>query len=330
MMKKYTLAALLMAAFLFTSVFAAEPDQKELGSKIKVAIFVQNRADSFLLKKLGTFNDLITSRLTQKGLTVIDKNDVLAKFRESRVAEPGLSNTIKMLTDIVKAIKTEAPVETISDGSALRISQMIGADYLLFVSIVSFGEEHKKFKGEGTIYGTNTEAADYILRLSIKVLDGSQGGSIFADIATVSERMAYLPSLEIQSSEIINKLLDAGSLKLADSISTKIGDIRKAEPQKLPPVNFTIKSNVDGATVELDGAAIGSTSGNFKASPGLHQIRISKERFATWEKTVNIYAGQALNVKLELSSEGLERAKEQKDIDSLLYRVTKDKKGDDK
>lgn len=330
-MNKYTIPILLFLSFLFllaAPVFAVGKEQTTEPSTLRAAIFVQNRAECIFGDKLDTFNDLITTRLTQKGFSVIDKNDVLAKFRESRVSDPELTKAIKALTDVIKAVKTEAPVEdAVSDASALRIAQMTGADYLIFVTINSYGKESKKFKGESTIYGTDTEVADYILRLALKVTEGTRGGTVYGDVVTVTERLARLPSLEIQSSDIINKLLDAGSVKLAENITAKIEDIRMAKISKLPAVKFTVKSNVRGATVELDGAAIGSTPGKFKASPGLHQMRVSKERYATWEKTVNIYAGQVLNVSLELSKEGLGRAEEQKEMDDMLYRATKNKEG---
>lgn len=330
-MNRYTIPIALLLFFLLllaVPVFAGETEQEAGPSPIRAAIFVQNRAHSVFEEKLDTLNDLITTRLAQKGLNIIDKNDVLAKFRESRISDPELARTIKVLTDVIKSIKTEAPVEdTIGDASAFRIAQMLGADYLIFVTLNSFGQEYKKFKGEGTIYGSDTEVTDYILRLALKVTEGRHGGTIYGDVVTVTERLAKLPSLEMESSNIIDKLLDAGSVKLAENITSKIEDIRQAKISRLPAVKFTVKSNVRGATVELDGAAIGSTPGKFKASPGLHQMRVSKERYATWEKTVNIYAGQVLNVTLELSEQGLRRAEEQKEMDDLLYRATKNKEG---
>lgn len=323
-MRKY-IVIILMLFFLIVPSFAAQ-EKQAVDSKIKAAIFIQNRAQDVFQNKIGTLNDLITNRLTQKGFVIIDKHDVLARFKEPRIADPELTKTIKALSNLIKFVKTEAPVEdSISDASALRIAQIIQANYLIFVTINSYGEESKKFKGKGTVYGSDSEVTDYTLRLALKVTDSAQSGTIYGDMVKVSERVARLANLEIQSSEVINKLLDSGSAKLAENIAGKIEDIRKVGINKLPLVEFTLKSNVRGAIVELDGAAIGSAPGNFKAVPGLHQLRVSKERYATWEKTVNIYAGQVLNINLELSAEGLERAKEQKEMDSLLYRKTRGK-----
>ena len=57
-------------------------------------------------------------------------------------------------------------------------------------------------------------------------------------------------------------------------------------------------------TVELDGIAIGSAPGTFQAFPGLHKLRLSREGFKDWERTVNIYAGQKLRVALQMSDAG--------------------------
>jgi hypothetical protein len=63
-------------------------------------------------------------------------------------------------------------------------------------------------------------------------------------------------------------------------------------------------------TVELDGVAIGSAPGEFKATPGLHKLRLSREDFQDWTRTVNIYNGQSLRVALNMSIAGYERWKD--------------------
>ncbi len=57
-------------------------------------------------------------------------------------------------------------------------------------------------------------------------------------------------------------------------------------------------------------AAIGSAGSapvEFIAPPGIHMMRITREWFTPWERPVNIYADQQLNVTLELSAAGIER-----------------------
>jgi len=60
-------------------------------------------------------------------------------------------------------------------------------------------------------------------------------------------------------------------------------------------------------TVELDGVALGSAPGAFQAYPGLHKLRLSREGFDSWERTINVYDGQTLRVALQMSPEGYAR-----------------------
>jgi hypothetical protein len=283
------------------AVFAAE---KGGDAPLRAAIFIQNRAGAELTDKLDVLNDLLTTRLTEKGFSVIDRAVVMAKFREARDLEPAVQHDINTLEHAPGGANIE---NSLSDASALRIAQMIGADYLVMASLTSFGHEIRTFKGEGTHFGSNNRSYIYTLRIAAKVLEGNRGGTVYGDTVAVSERVAVVENLRIESTEVVNKLLDAGTLKVAENISGKIQTIRDVKVNTDPVVEFSVKSSVDGATVELDGAAIGSTPGRFTAIPGLHQLRVTKQWLTPWEKTVNIFANQQLNVSLELSAEGLKR-----------------------
>lgn len=275
---------------------------------LRAAIFLQNRAGADFSDKLDVLNDLITTRLTEKGFSVIDRTVVLAKFRESRDLDPVLQRDVSSLEKASEGSTAAGGIEnSLSGASALRISQMIGADYLVIASLTSFGHESRTFQGEGTAYATNNKSTVYTLRIALKVLEGNSGGTVYGDMVTVAERVAVVERLKIESSDIVNKLLDAGALKIADNVGGKIQKIRDVKVKAAAVVEFSVKSNVDGATVELDGAVIGSTPGRFVAAPGLHQLKISKQWLTSWDRTINIFANQVLNVTLELSSEGIQR-----------------------
>jgi len=283
---------------------------------LRAAIFVQNRAGNEFQGKLDTFKDLITARLTEKGFAIIDKNDVLAKFKESGNEDGTVRDAIKVAVDLTKAVKTEASVEdVITDASALRIAQMLGAKYLIFATITSFGQEQKVFKGQGTVYGTDNAATDHIMRLTLKVCEGAHGGTIYGDVVNATERVPQTKNLEINSSDIINKLFDDGAVLAADNISKKIENIREVKVDKGAEVEFDVSSNVQGATVEIDGTAIGAAPGRFHALEGIHQLRLSKERYVTWEKAVNVYSGQKLNISMELSEKSTDVDNKNKIVD---------------
>jgi hypothetical protein len=75
---------------------------------------------------------------------------------------------------------------------------------------------------------------------------------------------------------------------------------------------------VGGVTVELDGAALGSSPGTFQASLGLHQLRVTRQWMTPWQKTVNIQEGVAFNIGLELSDAGIIRYQSMEGFRSLV------------
>ena len=310
MKRPLTVFLLVLACSLQLSGFGPAPAwaQEPPQPLLKAAIFVQNRAGSSFQDRLDEFNDLITLHLTDKGFSVIDKNVVLAKFRESHTEDDRIRDNIKSLETVLAQGNTEARVEDVVTGaSALRIAQMIGADYLIMAAINSFSTEVRTFHGQGTVYGTDNQSNILNLRVALKVLEGNQGGSLHADTVTASERIVVGQGLTIETNDMIPRLLETCAQKLADKLDGKIERIRNTQVATTPVVEFRLTSNIEGAAVELDGAVIGSTPGQFQATPGLHQLRVSREWMTPWERTVNILPNQLLNVTLELSPEGNHR-----------------------
>lgn len=294
--------------------FAASAENEETStdqSMLRAAIFVTNRAGKEYQNKVDILNDLITTRLTDKGFSIIDKQVVVDKFREARDEDSDMKKTIEALTSGAIDFSVE---ESMKDASALRLAQMIGADYLVMATINSIGDTTKKFKGKGTLYGVDNEVTDYTLRVALKILEAGQGGSIYGDVVKVIERIPQTDNLEIESSDIINNLLEEAAVEVADNIGGRVKEIRMAKVKHSGGVPFTIITNgIDGATIELDGAVIGSASSepvNFIAPPGIHMMRITKQWFIPWEKPVNIYADQVLNVTIELTDAGIARFKD--------------------
>lgn len=310
-MKKKILVGFMACSWLLGPVLAgAEQDSEKSGEKplLRTAIFVQNRAGSVLQDQLDVLKDQLTSHLTEKGFLVIDQSVVVAKFRESRETDAAVRKEMKALAQASNHGTNEANVEdAISGASALRIAQIIGADYLVMATINSLGVENRSFKGQNSVYGTDNEATIFNLRIGLKVLEGNQGGTVYGDTVTASERVVAGQNLTIVTSDIMPKLIESGARKIADNIADKVERIRNVKVKTVPLVEFSVSSNVEGAVVELDGAVIGSTPGRFTAAPGLHQLRLTKEWLTPWTRTINIFPNQVLNVSLELSDEGIRR-----------------------
>ncbi len=329
--------ACLMPASLFAAaeeVKKAEPSKAELEAKagLKTAIFVRNRGGREMDSKIDIFSDELSARLSEKGFAVMDWKDVIQKFREANEPDEAIFKSVRTLmaigtttgttdsamTTAEQSVKIEPENSVVGQGlaggvakaSALRVAQMLDADYIIVASLGKMGQETREFKGEGTIYKTDNKADIYSLPMTIKVLDGNSGQSIYGDVFTSSERILQNASIKVSVDNMPDRLIDSGTAKLAENISDKVQRIRDAVVKATATVPFTIECNIDGATIELDGAAIGTAPGNFNASPGIHQLSLTRQYFETWEKSVNIFANQKISVSLELSAEGLAKYKD--------------------
>jgi len=228
--------------------------------------------------------------------------------------------------------------QALSDStSALRLAQNLGADFILIPSLTTYGTEKKTYNNDGI----STVNVTYTLRVSCKIVEAGEGGAIKGELATATKTIRQSGNLQVDSSEVINDLLDDAASQLADrlvgaaaalpatvakdkqvsfSIACTMTDI-KDQPLTVPNVQVTadkrvVKTNAPievqplDVTVELDGVAIGSAPGTFQAFPGLHKLRLSREGFKDWERTVNLYAGQKLRVALQMSDAGYNRWKD--------------------
>lgn len=324
----------------------------------KAAIFVENRAGPMFNEKINVLNDLLTSRITEKGFSVINREDAINALKTYSSTEV----TAASATAVSAKVQTPAGQEVLSgaigkasvaevsatplmiradqalsDGSsALRLAQNLGADYLLVASITSFGTEKRAFD-DGNLKTANIV---YTLRVSYKVLDGIQAGSLVGDTVKTTKTIRFTENSQTEDSGIIDDLLDDVAMQVAENAGKKQSMISAASalpdfvnitvscgmqdlanlPISVPDIrvlddgSVVVSTNLLGvqvldATVELDGIAVGSAPGQFKVRPGLSKLKITREGFKDWERTVNCTEGQKFNVALQMSVEGYERWK---------------------
>jgi hypothetical protein len=288
----------------------------------KIAIIVQNRGSAALNDKVPVLEDLVSSRVAGKGFSVISRDDVtrsLKNYSTGKDPNGELGTLDRSLED---------------NSSALRLAQNLGADYILVPSIVSLGTEKKNYSGNGI----NTLNITHKLRVTYKIVEAGQGGAVRGGAFISEKTIRQTPDLQTDSSDIINELLDDAAEQLADAI-VKTAASLPAEVAKAAMVNFNVSCSMTDprqqpilisalgitadnhvvltnqpmavqamdVTVELDGVALGSAPGSFQGRPGLHKIRLSREGFDTWERTINIYDGQNLRVALQMSNAGYAR-----------------------
>ena len=324
----------------------------------KAAIFVENRAGAALNDKVLVLEDFLTSKITEKGFSVIGREIAInalktysavdisastAKATKVEVSTPKGQGEVKVGVATAVAAQVSATSGTtaldqlLSDNtSALRLAQNLGADYLLVASITTFAPPQKQNNTElGTVIFTHT------LRVSYKVLEAVQGGSLIGDTVTATKKIRLTADNQTDNPDIINELLEDAATQVAENAGKKqstiaaaavqpkqveifvscamqdlvqlplLTDIRVLDDGTLVVTTNRIGIAVLNATVEVDGTTIGSAPGNFKVSPGLHTMRITRAGFNDYAKTVNFSEGQRFeNVALQMSETGYARWKD--------------------
>lgn len=247
--------------------------------------------------------------------------------------------------------QTTALDQALSDNtSALRLAQNLDADYILVPSIVSLGTEKKHYNGNGI----STVNLTHRLRVSYKIMEASQGGAVRGGAFVSEKNIRQTTGLEDDDSDVINELLDDAADQLAAAIEqsakTLPTQLAKAamvkltvactmtDPREQPILISALGVTADNhvvvtnqpivvqpmdVTVELDGVTIGSAPGTFEARPGLHKMRLTREGFDVWERTVNVYDGETLRVALQMSLQGYARWA---DTTAFLAGLDKDRK----
>lgn len=309
-----TLHTAWFAALLLAGVFginAAEPASKPTR---KAAIIVENRVGAAMKDKVSAFEDFFISQLAGKGFAPISRDTVVEALGKGTALDTLLQNNT----------------------TALRLAQNLEADSLIIVSITTLGSVKKTFKD------ANLETVNMVhtLRVTGRILDAVQGAAWAGDTVTVSKTIRFTADSQTESTELVNELLDEAALKLAKVLAGKppvlpipgvptLAEFTIAcalqDLVQLPVSVPDVRMKPDGTvfvgtnrfelvaldvTVELDGLVIGSAPGVFKAAPGLHKIRLTREGFRDWERTIKITPDQQLKVAIQMSEAGYARWKD--------------------
>ena len=266
------------------------------------ALFVQNRSGPQLEAQLDAFGDQVAASLSSAGFEVVRPQDVLGRFAESRRAEA--AQTLRQAVETLQTVKAEGTVDgPLQEASALRIAQMMDADLLVFASLVSLGENKVRTQS----YGVAQEASVATLRVALRVLDGNTGAQLYGDTLAVTDKIMQNAFVQVEAGDRLNELRARGASDLAVRVrgsQERIAAARSAAPEL---ASVTVNSTAEGAAVEIGGVVMGTAPGTFRVRRGVHEVRVTREGYATWEKSVAFADGMVLNVPMELSAVGLAR-----------------------
>lgn len=277
----------------------------------KVAVFVQNRTNMPAIDdEIDGIRDRLAASLAGiEGISVFDSAQIADTFRRYKVT------TDEERKGLVSGVFT--------GGSVPNISKMIGCDYIIAASVIGATSLKRNLGGR-----LNTV---YTLRITTKVMDntGATAGALIKP--NWSGTFPVVDDTGDDPLNYYNILIDRWVDDATNQIAAKAPTWRTPSAEATTLVSFDVKTSIDSsvaelesqtkgakgedlvqlrkvvgaATVELDGAVIGSTPNSFKASPGLHQIKITREWMKPYTATVNIQEGMLLNVALEMSEEGI-------------------------
>lgn len=277
----------------------------------KIAIFVKNQTRvPGMDDEVDGVRDRISAELAGAGLIVMDKAEIADGFNRFKVT------TEEERAGLIAGVFT--------GGSTVRVAQMLGTEYIMLVSIIGASHTFREAGGKPVTIFT--------LRMSTKVNEAAQGSSVYGSNWT---NKLPVPGQYTDGSDgmnYYNDLFDQWASSAGEEIAAKMPTWRRAATADATLVEFTVSTTIDelvqglengvraandvldemrrtvgGATVEIDGATVGSSPGTFKATPGLHQMRVTRQWMQPWQQTVNIQPGANFRVALELSDAGLQR-----------------------
>ncbi len=206
--------------------------------------------------------------------------------------------------------------------SSPNIAKAVGCDYAAVATILRAGSTRRNLNGRlNTVFS---------LRMAFKVTDAN--GVSVDGMPTWTQKFPVLDAEE-DATEYYDTLLDQWEADMTAAVATKAPKWRAPTAADAALVAFHVQTSVDrtitelesqtkgtngeqlqelrkvvgGATVELDGVVIGSAPGEFRATPGLHRLRVVRTWMVPYEATVNIQPGMNVDVALEMSDEGVRK-----------------------
>ncbi len=288
----------------------------------RIAIFVKNQTRvPGMDDEVDGIRDRVGAELAGAGMIVMDQAEIVNGFTRYKVT------TAEERAGLVEGIFT--------GGSTVRVAQMLGCDYIMLVSIVRASSARRTAGGRAV--------TTFTLNMSTKVNEAVQGSSVYGSNWSNKIPVPGEFAADDDAMNYYNDLVDRWAEETGQEIAEKAPTWRRVDAAQVQLVSFSVSTTVDkligglesgvrapnelldemrrvvgGVTVELDGVALGSAPGTFQASPGLHQLRVTRQWMQPWQKTVNIQEGAAFDIGLELSDAGLQRYRNMEAFRSLI------------
>ena len=180
----------------------------------KIAIFTANRAEKEFNEQMPIFEDMLIAQISDLGFEVISREVVLSAVGD--LLKKSEKNKLDALLD--------------EQTSTLRLSQNLGADYILFATFMGMDRETRHVNARGVEYDNYT----YTLRASCRILDGNTGASLTANMVEPSRTIQQTKYSQTVSEGVVRELLGKASKSMSTYFEQKNleGSIRDVDLAK--------------------------------------------------------------------------------------------------
>lgn len=269
-MKRLKMAFPLLLMFL-TAVSAADK---------KALLVIESSTPKFGMEKVREFKALCAGKLSAGLVSVIDWDEAVAESEREAVSR---------------------------DSSVLAKARQLQAPLIIKVTLSDLSETVKTIgrSGQHDLAGA---VSLLTLSSSVKVSHSADGSSIYGGVVSTVDRIAVSKTLKIKKSNRLYGLFNQLAENVAKIVTSKWGEKFDGKLDH-STVAFTVKTNVPGVTVKLDGMVAPQQNGMLKAAKGIHKLRVEREWFKPFEGTVFVSDGGTIDLSLELSAEGIAKYK---------------------
>ena len=158
------------------------------------------------------------------------------------------------------------------------------------------------------LYGRVAGREGETLKLQASVDEGSSGGPVLHDGSVVGIVVEEQKRIAIVKSALnIGNYLEGHGLTPGSRPPSETPVAKAPEPAKPtvpkkppPPAKLTVRSNVTGDLVYIDGKRHGPTRLDLELAPGTHLVRIEKDGYEVFQTEIELSAGASRTLRTEL------------------------------
>ncbi|MDX8414893.1 hypothetical protein [Intestinicryptomonas porci] len=310
---KNTIKYIIAILFLVSTGIAAFAQGKK-----SVAIFVRNDSTKYaelLDANKKNLENILASYLNNSGFGVISQDLVLRNLNAY------LGNDKTKYKDEAKRLKDsitsnrQPDIALFENASGLRLAEMIGADYIMAVSISNAGQTTKK----SSLYGVQTENQIYTLRCNYSLCEAGMGVGTSGKSVKSEKMLRTTSDMSVENAEdLFSELLEDCASQMyeamvADLDNKKIIEKVDASVDVIFEVKVTaarfpqVFQDADGSysfeesivplelmtiNADIDGVSYTTNTGTIKLSKGIHYLKITHKDLLPIEKTINVTGKQ--------------------------------------